>query len=78
MPFSAWKDQDVGGKVLELFSIVDYKTRIEGYKALNKYAVEHGATIPLLQSVQTLVRKKNLSYEKYGNGWVLASTMNWG
>ena len=36
-------------------------------------AVESGATIPLLQSVQTLVRKKNLNYAKYGNGWILAS-----
>jgi len=78
LPFSAWKDMDVGAKVLDLFNITDYQTRIDGYKEINKYAVEHGATIPLLQSVQTLVRKKNLSYEKFGNGWVLANTMKWG
>ena len=29
--------------------------------------------MPLLQSVQTLVRKKTLTYTKYGNGWVLAA-----
>jgi ABC-type transport system substrate-binding protein len=68
MPFSAWKGMDVGSKVL----------RVAGYKELNKYAVERGATIPLLQSVQTLVRRKTLSYEKFGNGWVLANTMKWG
>ncbi len=78
LPFSAWKGMDVGAKVLDLFNVADYQARIEGYKDFNKYAVEHGATIPLLQSVQTLVRKKNLSYEKYGNGWVLANTMKWG
>jgi peptide/nickel transport system substrate-binding protein len=78
LPFSAWKGMDVGAKVLDLFNVADYQARIDGYKDLNKYAVEHGATIPLLQSVQTLVRKKNLSYEKYGNGWVLANTMKWG
>jgi peptide/nickel transport system substrate-binding protein len=77
-PFSAWKGMDVGAKVLDLLNIADYQTRIDGYKDVNKYAVEHGATIPLLQSVQTLVRKKDLSYEKYGNGWVLANTMKWG
>ena len=51
MPFSAWKGMDVGEKVLELFNIADYDKRIEGYRALNKSAVEAGATIPLLQSV---------------------------
>jgi peptide/nickel transport system substrate-binding protein len=78
MPFSAWKGMDVGSKVLELFGIADYEARVAGYKELNKYAVERGATIPLLQSVQTLVRRKTLSYEKFGNGWVLANTMKWG
>jgi peptide/nickel transport system substrate-binding protein len=78
LPFSAWKGMEVGQRVLDLFNVTDYKTRIDAYKELNKFAVEHGATIPLLQSVQTLVRKKTLSYEKFGNGWVLASTMKWG
>ena len=36
-----------------------------------------GRAIPLLQSVQTVVRKKKLKYEKFGNGWVLANTMDW-
>ena len=78
MPFSAWKGMEVGEKVLKLFGVADYKTRIDGYKELNKFVVEFGATIPLLQSVQTLVRKKTLTYEKFGNGWVLANTMRWG
>ena len=77
MPFSAWKGMEVGEKVLELFNVADYEKRIEGYRALNKFAVEAGATIPLLQSVQYVVRKKNLNYVKYGNGWVLANTMAW-
>ena len=51
MPFSAWKGMDVGEKVLELFNVADYDKRIAGYRALNKLAVEAGATIPLLQSV---------------------------
>jgi peptide/nickel transport system substrate-binding protein len=42
-----------------------------------RMAVEKGANIPLLQSVQSLARKKALSYVKYGNGWVLASSMDW-
>jgi len=77
MPFSAWKDMGVGQKVLELFNVASYDARIAGYRELNKFAVESGATMPLLQSVQTLVRKKGLSYIKYGNGWVLPQTMAW-
>jgi peptide/nickel transport system substrate-binding protein len=76
MPFSAWKGMEVGEKVIALFSEPDYGKRIKGYQDLNREAVATGATIPLLQSVQTLVRKKALTYEKYGNGWVLASTMS--
>ena len=78
MPFSAWKGMEVGDKVQELFNIADYAKRIAGYRELNKVAVEAGATMPLLQSVQTLARKKNLTYTTYANGWVLASTMAWG
>ena len=69
--------QDVGEKVLELFNVADYQKRIDGYRALNRFAVENGATIPLLQSVQTVVRKKTLTYVKYENGWILADTMDW-
>lgn len=75
MPFSAWKGMEIGEKVIALFGEPRYEKRIEGYKALNREAVGIGATIPLLQSVQTLVRKKSLAYERYGNGWVLGSTM---
>ena len=77
MPFSAWKGGEVGDKVLELFNVADYKKRIDGYRDLNKFAVEKGATIPLLQSVQTVVHKKDLKYVKYDNGWILADKMTW-
>jgi len=44
---------------LELFNVADYDKRIEGYRTLNKVAVEAGATIPLLQSVVTVVAARN-------------------
>jgi peptide/nickel transport system substrate-binding protein len=78
MPFSAWKGMEIGQRAIDLFNVANYDERVAGYKALNKDAVESGASIPLLQSVQTLVRKKNLAYAKYGNGWVRADTMAWG
>jgi peptide/nickel transport system substrate-binding protein len=77
MPFSAWKGMDVGEKLLKLFDEANYDKRIAGYRELNRFAVEVGATIPLLQSVLTLVRKKNLAYTKYANGWILAQSMHW-
>jgi dipeptide transport system substrate-binding protein len=77
MPFSAWKDMDVGQKVLDLFSVANYEKRIAGYRELNRFAVESGATMPLLQSVLTVVRKKDLAYTKYGNGWVLPQSLQW-
>jgi len=77
LPFSAWKDEAVGGKVLKLFNVADYNARIAGYHEVERFAVEQGATIPLLQSVLTVVRKRNLDYTKYGNGWVLPQTLQW-
>jgi peptide/nickel transport system substrate-binding protein len=77
MPFSAWKDEAVGGKVLKLFNVADYNARIAGYHDVERFAVEQGATIPLLQSVLTVVRKNKLHYTKYGNGWVLPQTLQW-
>src|SRR5580698_4603770 len=77
MPFAPWKDDYFGNKDLALFGVADYDKRIAGYKDLEREAVENGASMPLLQSVVTVVRKKNLTYTKYGNGWVLPQTLQW-
>ena len=77
LPFSPWKDMTLGQKVIDLFNVADEAQRIAGWRALNKEAAEIGATMPLLQSVQTLVRKKALNYTPYGNGWVLGQGMDW-
>jgi len=62
MPFSRGRAWTSGRSHPNLFEIADYNKRIAGYRALNKTVVEAGATIPLLQSVLTVVRKKNLNY----------------
>ena len=78
MPFSAWKGHGDRREGPQLCSASrSTRSASPAISALNKEAVETGATIPLLQSVQTLVRKKNLNYVKYGNGWILGSTMEW-
>ena len=77
LPFSPWKDMTLGQKVIDLFDVPGEAERIAGWRALNREAVEIGACMPLLQSVQTLVRRKSLAYRPYGNGWVLPQTMEW-
>ncbi len=77
LPFSPWKDMTLGQKVIDLFNVPGEEARIAGWRALGREAVEMGACMPLLQSVQTLARRKNLGYRKYGNGWVLPQTMTW-
>ena len=77
LPFSPWKDMTLGQKVIDMFNVPCEAERIAGWRAINREAVEMGACMPLLQSVQTLVRQKSLAYRPYGNGWVLPQTMEW-
>ena len=58
-------------------AIVDYDKRVQAYKEVEKFAIGIGATIPLLQSVTTVARKRNLGFTKYRNGWILPQTMGW-
>src|SRR5207302_1703854 len=46
MPFSAWKGMEVGDKVVELFNVADYDKRVAGWRELNRFAVDFGATMP--------------------------------
>jgi peptide/nickel transport system substrate-binding protein len=77
LPFSAWKDMDVGARIMKLFSTVDYKERVKGYHDVDIYAVEQGAAIPLLQAVVTRAYKSNLHVVPYRNGWALPQTWHW-
>ena len=77
LPFSPWKDMTLGQKVIDQFNVADEKSRIAGWRALNREASEMGAAMPLLQSVITVVRKKNLNITPYGNGWILGQSMSW-
>jgi peptide/nickel transport system substrate-binding protein len=77
MPFSAWKGMEVGQKVLDLFNVANYDTRIAGYRALNREVVSSGASMPLLQTVMTIARKKSLELDAYRNGWVLPQSLRW-
>jgi peptide/nickel transport system substrate-binding protein len=77
LPFNTFRTGEICQQVVKLFAEPDYDKRIAAYRVINKDVVEAGQIIPLLQTVQTLVRKKDLDYTKYGNGWVLGQTMKW-
>jgi len=77
LPFSPWQDMTIGQKVIDMFNVADTDRRFAGWMAIDREAIEAGAKIPLLQSVQTVVRRKNLAMTKYANGWTLAQTMRW-
>lgn len=77
LPFSPWQGMEIGQKVIDLFNVADTDMRIAGWRALDREAMEIGAKIPLVQSVQTVVRSKGLMVTKYANGWMLPQTMRW-
>lgn len=70
--FSVWKSEDVKDRLDPLLVQTDYARRIEDYKVFNRWAVEQGYSLPLLQGVSTVVRAASLNgYVPYANGWVL-------
>jgi peptide/nickel transport system substrate-binding protein len=69
--FAAWRSDDMGDMIGKLFGEVDYEKRIKGYQDVNKYVVEKGYAIPLLQGVTTAVWQSNLNFKRYNNGWIL-------
>ena len=75
LPFSTWKSDDVGEMVGKLFGETNYDKRIQGYRELNKFVVEKGYAMPLLQGVATVVYRNTVDYKPYANGWVYAPAL---
>ncbi|HEY0286287.1 MAG TPA: ABC transporter substrate-binding protein [Pseudomonas sp.] len=74
--FSVWRSQDVMEKLSPLLVERDYDKRIEQYKAFNRWVVEQGYSLPLLQGVSSVAHAKTLHYKAYQNGWILPSHWN--
>ncbi len=45
-----------------------------GFRDAHPFAAERGFTIPLLQTVKTIVHRNEVQVVKYDNGWVLPHT----
>lgn len=77
LPFSAFKEPDIGARVTKLFTTANYDERIKGYRDLVVYTGQKGGPIPLLQTVGTVVFKEDLNYVKYDNFWIQPHKMSW-
>jgi peptide/nickel transport system substrate-binding protein len=71
LPFSVWKQPELGDRITQLFAETDNAKRIDGYRALDREASEKSWHIPLLQSVATLAWRKGLDVKTFDNGLVL-------
>jgi peptide/nickel transport system substrate-binding protein len=77
LPFSPWKDPALGAHAARLADEAEPEARAQGWDGLTRLAVDQGAILPVIQGVQTLVRRRGLAYRAYGNGWVLPQTLDW-
>lgn len=77
LPVPPWREVGLAWRVEALMDEPDAAARLAGWREVNRAAVEAGLCVPLLQGVQTVVRRAALSYRPYGSGWVLPQTMGW-
>lgn len=68
--FSAWKSDDMKAEFDKLFVEMDQDKRMAEYARVQKLVVEKGYTIPLLQSVGTMVTQANVSVPWATSGWI--------
>jgi peptide/nickel transport system substrate-binding protein len=69
--FSAFKSDDLGERIAPLLVEPDQDKRLAGYRDLNRFAVERGYSIPLLQGVKTVVYASRVGFVPYQSGYVL-------
>jgi peptide/nickel transport system substrate-binding protein len=75
--FSAWKSDDMRERIRALFAEVDQERRFAGYRETERYAVEQGYSIPLLQGVTTVAHVRQLNFQPWQNGWILPYFQRW-
>jgi len=75
LSFSSWKSPDCGEILDKLFADTNYEHRIAGYHDFEKFAVDKGYSMPLLQGVTTVAYRSDVVYTPYGNGWLLPFAM---
>jgi len=77
MRFSTWKEPELGDEFDRLNTQMDEEKRLEGYRQLNIKAAENAWSIPVLQSVSTIVHNKDLNVPTYQTGYILPQEYSW-
>lgn len=77
MPFCVWDGEALARRAEALADEVDEAARAGLWQALGREAVAEGACMPLLQGVQTVVRRAALSHRAHGHGGLQPHTMAW-
>ena len=75
--FSTWKDMALAKELDVINAQTDEAKRIAGYQAFNRKAAENAWSLPLLQSVSTVVHNKNLNVPTYQTGYILPQEYSW-
>jgi peptide/nickel transport system substrate-binding protein len=69
--FAVWRSDDIPPRLNPLLTEVNYEKRIAGYREFDKWVVEQGYALPLLQGTATVVHAKRINYVPFKNGWIL-------
>jgi dipeptide transport system substrate-binding protein len=69
--FSVWKSDDIPPRLKPLLTEADYDKRMAGYRAFDRWVVEQGYAVPVLQSTATVVHSARIKYVPFKNGWSL-------
>ncbi|RGP35912.1 ABC transporter substrate-binding protein [Pseudotabrizicola alkalilacus] len=70
LPFATYRTPEVTAMIKPLLSEPDNDKRIKGYEAFNKFLIEEGAMIPLLQAIQTIGYRKGIELKPWANGLI--------
>ena len=77
-PHSAWKDKDLDAMIAPLWGEKDEKTRIDGWKKVDKYIAENALVLPLYQQVQPVLFKNKVGFTSNPTGLVLPQAVRRG
>ena len=67
-PHSAWHSDDVDALIGPLWGEADEAKRIAGWKTVDKYIADNALVLPLLQYVQPIVHKADLTVVPHVSG----------
>ena len=71
--FSAWKSDDMRDEFDKLFVEMNQDKRMTEYKRVHKLIRDNAYTIPLMQSVGTMVTQSNVNVPWYTSSWIRLS-----